>query len=317
MNSTNPTISIIIPVYNTEKYLRRCLDSIMEQTYKDFECILVDDGSTDRSGKICDEYATKDCKFKAFHKENGGVSSARNFGLDYATGKYIAFCDADDSTRSNWLAVFIDNIKNTDLVICSYINQYSDNTMRLTTYDIDTRNPGQGWAILEMNGDAGYPWNKFFKASIIKGKDIRFNTDYKFCEDEEFVSHYLIYAKKIQFTKEETYIYNVPNSFGEKYGAFNFNCLMDIYNHMLKFIPRNGFYHYAYSSIITRLLTTIIPYYRQGLYHDAKGLLQRICKIYNSFPIPLQITNMTRFASFKRPSLTHRIYMLLALIGKL
>lgn len=84
-------ISIIIPVYNTEKYLRRCLDSIVAQTYKDFECIMVDDGSTDASGKICDEYATKDNRFKVFHNTNGGPSKARNFGIDKARGGVSVF----------------------------------------------------------------------------------------------------------------------------------------------------------------------------------------------------------------------------------
>ena len=89
-------ISIIVPVYNTEKYLHRCVDSILAQTFTDFELLLIDDGSKDNSGKICDEYAAKDNRIRVFHKENGGVSSARNLGLDNACGKYIIFMDADD-----------------------------------------------------------------------------------------------------------------------------------------------------------------------------------------------------------------------------
>lgn len=95
MNST-PKISIIVPVYNVEKYLRRCLDSIVAQTFTDWECICVDDGSPDGSGKILDEYAAKDKRFVIIHKENGGVSSARNAGLDIARGEYVTFCDSDD-----------------------------------------------------------------------------------------------------------------------------------------------------------------------------------------------------------------------------
>ena len=89
-------ISVIIPVYNVEKYLRKCLDSILKQTYKDVEIILVDDGSKDASGAICDEYANTDVRIKVLHKENGGVSSARNVGLCLATGEYVTFIDADD-----------------------------------------------------------------------------------------------------------------------------------------------------------------------------------------------------------------------------
>ena len=93
---TSPTISVIIPVYNTEMYLRRCIDSVLAQTYQDFELLLIDDGSKDSSGAICDEYAAKDARVRVFHKENGGVSSARNLGLDNARGEWVTFVDSDD-----------------------------------------------------------------------------------------------------------------------------------------------------------------------------------------------------------------------------
>ncbi|KAF3371822.1 glycosyl transferase family 2, partial [Enterococcus faecium] len=89
-------ISIIVPVYKVEKYLRKCVDSILAQTFTDFEVILVDDGSPDNSGKICDEYAEKDNRVRVIHKENGGLSSARNAGIDVARGKYLGFVDSDD-----------------------------------------------------------------------------------------------------------------------------------------------------------------------------------------------------------------------------
>ena len=92
----HPKISIIIPIYKVEKYIRECLDSILNQTFTDWEALLIDDGSPDNSGVICDEYAAKDNRFKVFHKENGGVSSARNLGLEKATGEWVTFIDADD-----------------------------------------------------------------------------------------------------------------------------------------------------------------------------------------------------------------------------
>ena len=92
----NPKISIIIPVYNVEKYLHRCVDSILSQTFTDFELLLIDDGSNDKSGNICDEYTERDVRIRVFHKKNGGVSSARNLGLDKAKGEYVTFVDADD-----------------------------------------------------------------------------------------------------------------------------------------------------------------------------------------------------------------------------
>lgn len=92
----NPIISIIIPVYNAEKTLNRCVDSVLNQTFHDWELLLIDDGSKDRSMYLCDEYALKDKRIKVFHKKNGGVSSARNMGLDYARGEWITFVDSDD-----------------------------------------------------------------------------------------------------------------------------------------------------------------------------------------------------------------------------
>lgn len=89
-------ISVIVPVYNVERYLARCIESILSQTYTDFELLLIDDGSKDKSGSICDEYALKDSRIRVFHKPNGGVSSARNVGLDNARGQWVAFCDSDD-----------------------------------------------------------------------------------------------------------------------------------------------------------------------------------------------------------------------------
>ncbi|MFW5510256.1 MAG: glycosyltransferase family 2 protein, partial [Prevotella sp.] len=96
-------ISIIIPIYNVEKYLRQCLDSVVNQTYQDWEAILVDDGSSDSSPAICDEYAKKDSRFKVLHQANGGVSSARNIGLNKSHGEWLIFLDADDMLKNNAL----------------------------------------------------------------------------------------------------------------------------------------------------------------------------------------------------------------------
>ena len=96
-------ISIIVPIYNVENYLRQCLDSIMGQTYKNFECLLINDGSPDHSADICREYVSKDSRFRYFEKENGGVSSARNLGIEYSKGEYITFIDSDDWVDSDYL----------------------------------------------------------------------------------------------------------------------------------------------------------------------------------------------------------------------
>ena len=116
-------ISVIVPVYKAEKYLRRCIDSILAQTYTDFELLLIDDGSPDRSGEICDEYAKQDSRVRVFHKPNAGVSSARNLGLDNAKGDWITFVDADDYLAPDWCQQHIEAIQGVDYVQSGYTKE--------------------------------------------------------------------------------------------------------------------------------------------------------------------------------------------------
>ena len=116
--STTPTISVIVPVYNTEKYLRRCIDSVLAQTYADFELLLIDDGSKDKSGEICDEYAQKDARVRVFHKENGGVVQARRIGVEQSHGEYIYFLDSDDTILPDALELMCNYMTNgVDVVV--------------------------------------------------------------------------------------------------------------------------------------------------------------------------------------------------------
>ena len=121
-------ISIIVPVYNVEKYLKKCVESIINQTYKNIEIILVDDGSSDKSGDICDEYKKLDNRIRVYHKENGGLSDARNYGIDKAKGKYIGFIDSDDYIKNDMYEVLYKAIKkyNADLSMCRVIDCYNN-----------------------------------------------------------------------------------------------------------------------------------------------------------------------------------------------
>ncbi len=116
-----PLISIIVPVYNVERYMERCLDAVVKQTYKNLEVILVDDGSEDRSGSICDRYASEDARFKVVHHQNGGLSAARNTGIKKATGEYITFIDPDDSITEDYIEYLYNliNKHEADLAICA------------------------------------------------------------------------------------------------------------------------------------------------------------------------------------------------------
>lgn len=196
-------VSIIIPVYNTEKYLSQCLDSVLSQSFADWECILVDDGSSDRSGKICDEYVTKDSRFRVIHKENGGVSSARNLGISEAKSEYICFLDSDDRMKKNHLEISVKKIKDADLLIFGYerFNGRTDKRI-LETNEID------GFAYchdylysLKENAMTSeffcFPWNKLYRRSLIVENKISFPEDISMREDEIFSYRYLPYVKKI------------------------------------------------------------------------------------------------------------------------
>ena len=126
------TISVIVPVYNAENYIDKCVESLVNQTYKNLEIILVNDGSTDSSGTKCDEWAKKDSRIKVIHKENGGVSSARNAGLDVAEGAYVAFVDSDDSLKTTAYEKSVSEIQqhNLDLLIFGYETVFTDHSVK-------------------------------------------------------------------------------------------------------------------------------------------------------------------------------------------
>lgn len=192
-------LSIIIPVYNTEKYLRRCIESILGQTFTDWEMILVDDGSTDSSAGICDEYAQNDPRISVVHKTNAGVSSARNKGLDRVTGEWVYFCDSDDRlAHKDSLSVMMDLSRGSELAVAGI--RYVGEDGNLISYssvkedfksELDTksylkifygRNPEAGYQ--------GYLMTKLFSAAIIRDNALRFDEDIKYAEDALFVARY-------------------------------------------------------------------------------------------------------------------------------
>ena len=194
---SKPKISIIVPVYNTEKYLRHCLDSILNQSFQDFELLLVDDGSKDRSGKICDEYAEKDKRVSVWHQENQGVSVARNVGLEHAQGEWIYFPDSDDIVIENALEIMMKMcVEDIDYVMCGY-EVYDENGN--CSYAIPERQErviSREDALMEMFASTdyryqGYLWNKLFKASIIRDNNLRFVKGIKFNEDRLYDVEYL------------------------------------------------------------------------------------------------------------------------------
>lgn len=199
----NELISIIIPVYNVEKYIRKCLDSVLDQTYTNWECILVDDGSPDNTGKICDEYADKDKRFKVIHKENEGVSIARNVGLDRVYGEWITFVDSDDYLLGNALEILYGNIVRTG-ADCLLAGSKVQNNDSIRDYVIPS--PCNDKDVLKGILQNAL-WSYIFRASIIQENNIRFIPNLAYSEDQVFLCMFALNAKKITHIDTPVYVY--------------------------------------------------------------------------------------------------------------
>lgn len=190
-------ISIIVPVYNVEKYLHNCLRSISQQTFMEFEVMLVDDGSTDKSGRICDDFAKKDNRFKVFHKQNGGVSSARNFALNIIQGDFVYFCDADDILFEDALKTLIMNFnENVDCTMGGYIKINEQEEILEENKIYKAFNMSIEETLFDFYQSKyyifnGYIWNRLFKRNIIQKYNIRFREDIYIKEDGLFLVQYL------------------------------------------------------------------------------------------------------------------------------
>lgn len=198
-------ISIIVPIYNVEKYLCRCVDSILNQTFTDYELILVDDGSPDRCGEICDEYAKKDERVKVIHKENGGPSEARNMGIDIAKGEYIAFVDSDDWIHPRMYEILYNGIiqNNVKLSACAYNEtDIKDNFKEITDSTFEIRK-GKEFLITD-NVAAVVVWNKLYHKSLFK--NIRYPKG-KIYEDEVVAYKLLLDIGDIVYCNEQLYFY--------------------------------------------------------------------------------------------------------------
>ena len=208
---TTPVISVIVPVYKAERYLNECIDSILAQTFSDFELILVDDGSPDRSGEICDQYAAKDSRIRVIHKPNGGVSSARNAGLDVAKGEWITFIDADDTINKNTFEVCeLNSTDNNDLIIFGCNNSFGAD---LPGQAFQNKNDIQSF--LESFLCTIYvrvPWGKFYKRDILMSNNIIFDEKLRKGEDRVFLYQYFNHVDKLKTISQPLYDYRpTPN----------------------------------------------------------------------------------------------------------
>lgn len=216
-NTTILKYSIIVPVYNVEKYLAECVDSLLAQDTEDsYEIILVDDGSQDISGELCDKYAAKDPRVRVLHKKNGGVSSARNAGMEKARGTYLLFVDPDDWCESNWLSEISRKIleaPDVDMILYGF-ETFGDGVSSSTIVPNPLPVNKNGKTYLEQLDQCGgtptpMVWCHMFRTTLLRRENIRFNEEYCVSEDMDFVTQYAIYAIKFEVISRVLYHYRV------------------------------------------------------------------------------------------------------------
>lgn len=253
-------VSCIIPVYNTQKYLHRCIESVLAQTFTDWEMLLIDDGSTDASGSICDEYAVKDKRIRVFHKENGGISSARNLGLNYAQGEWIFFVDSDDSLPKTSLESLLSRSSDANIIAGGFFFVLGGDKIvetlkepKFISRDLDRKIPTAYMATV---------WGKLFKRKICPMFDERV----RFAEDTLFILSCVRETDRIKLVDDTVYTYN-NNAFPDKYSmtADEYSSYLDIFGGVLNDCER--IYGYTFSETRQYLKKFFTARLLYGIFH--------------------------------------------------
>lgn len=205
------TVSVVVPVYNTGKFLKRCIDSIMTQTYQQFEVILINDGSTDDSLSVCKEIVEKYPIIQLIDKINEGVSTARNVGIELAKGKYICFIDSDDYLSNNYLEELVLTIEKSksDVVVCGYYKENHNHklTKMVSNYKLDISREKAMEQLYINNSFSALPWNKLYNLNLIKEYNLKFNVELRMTQDLVFNTEYFKICKKIEYISKPLYYY--------------------------------------------------------------------------------------------------------------
>lgn len=274
-----PLISVILPVYNVDKYLDKCIESIIKQTYKNLEIIIVNDGSSDGSSLICNKWGNFDNRIKIINKKNAGLGKARNTGLDHANGKFVMFVDSDDFIEGTAIEKLLDGLNNNDTIFCGYSLYYNDNRIihKPMKYggSIFFENDITRKILVEMMGslpeevdDICIPvsvWHGLYSMNIIKENNIRFVSEREFIsEDMIFHIDYLSVAKSVSFIEDCLYYYrkNNENSLTTIYNPDRFIKEIILYNELenrlLKIMPREEYIIRLQRTFLGRVRSCIV-----------------------------------------------------------
>lgn len=274
-NNAGSKISIIVPVYNAQAYLKQTLDSILKQTYSNFELILVDDGSKDESAGICDDYREADARVKVWHNENAGPSAARNFGIRQAAGEYLAFVDSDDILSAGFLEKMMSGFEDeeTDIVLCGYDRFYNDDLNDKKDYLLGEESVTRLSSNKELAMLFTVPktslsgvsiWAKLYKTGIIKENGIEFPLDISYEEDCCFNLLYYRKVRKAFLIKENLYHYRQSlSSLSKVYKDSTYRDLVNGYNERKKFFAELDMPETAVRKLDSVFLVVIFNNYKK------------------------------------------------------
>lgn len=296
-------VSIIVPIYNTQKFLPRCIESIMNQTYKNIEIILIDDGSIDKSSKICDKYAKKDNRIKTFHKQNEGVSVARNFGINKAEGRFIAFVDSDDFVREDYITVLFNAMENNDLAVSSISDidlvqkkKFDYNEDYIEKYNFANVEDVEKFFCFQHLNWMG-PCAKLFRTDIIRTNNILFPKNIKMGEDQIFVLDYMLRCKTVCYSAKLTYYYNRLNlhSATSKFYVDHIDMVKSVTEKLCNLMPlrRGEKNSFEWQSFLVNNFFVSIRHYAHGLKNieDFSTIVKEIVKILYKYDIDIEKNN--------------------------
>ena len=271
-------VSIIVPIYNSEKYLERCICSLTNQTYKNIEIFLIDDGSIDNSPKICDKWSKKDKRIKVIHKKNGGVNSARNIGIELMKGDYVSFVDSDDCIDSQMIEILVKNMLDfdVDLSICGYSIIDKNSTISNKFDSILMK------SIEDFHKNSfyykGYLWNKLFKSEIVK--KVPLDLDIYLCEDELYITKYVEMCSSFYYDSRCLYNYYIYDNSLSNVNVWNEKkiTIIEARKRELEILKKYGFdvyYNYYYSDFLSK----VDIYYRYDKSLINKKDLNDMCNV--------------------------------------
>lgn len=256
-----PKISIIVPIYNAQGTLHRTIDSILGQSFADFEILLIDDGSIDGSGHIIDFYSSNDSRVKGFHKKRGGVSSARNMGIDNATGDWVAFCDADDWVYTDWLKAYTENLQpEVDLLIQGCEIEWVGAERSCKREGVSACGKIKDiLTLIACNNSFGCVWSCLFSREIIMRWGLRFDERFICIEDVEFTLKYATHCKLGYCINAVGYHYYMPSNFDEKfsYHGWELPLVVSLYDSICH-ICENDYKSILYDRISDRVLSSLL-----------------------------------------------------------